>query len=115
MNIIQSIQGHTSGMAVPHFVIDAPDGGGKIPLLPDGYLVQIDNQKATLKNYEDKIFSYPQPQDNAVAGRQQNNHGVNGHAVATPLVEDVIIDQEPAMAHPSKEQTNGYRPVSSRT
>lgn len=113
MNIIQSIQGHTSGMAVPHFVIDAPDGGGKIPLLPDGYLVQIDSQQATLKNYENKTFSYPQPQDTPVPARSRNGHGTNGHCITTPSPEDlVIIDQQPAMAHSSKEQTNGHRPVS---
>ena len=98
MNIIQLIQGHTSGMAVPHFVIDAPDGGGKIPLLPDGYLVQIDKQKVTLKNYEDKTFSYPQPQD-ATADP------TNGHSVITPTSD----------ASATTEQTNGYRPVSSST
>ena len=116
MNIIQSIQGHTSGMAVPHFVIDAPDGGGKIPLLPEGYLVQIDSQKATLKNYEHKTFSYPQPQDTAVTASQQNGHGVNGHAVTMLPPEDAVVpDQEPAMAHPSAEQTNGHKPISSST
>ena len=100
MNIIQLIQGHTSGMAVPHFVIDAPDGGGKIPLLPDGYLVQIDKQKVTLKNYEDKTFSYPQPQDATATADP-----TNGHSVITPTSD----------ASATTEQTNGYRPVSSST
>ena len=100
MNIIQLIQGHTSGMAVPHFVIDAPDGGGKIPLLPDGYLVQIDKQKATLKNYEDKTFSYPQPQDATATA-----YPTNGHSVITPTSDASV----------TTEQTNGYRPVSSST
>jgi lysine 2,3-aminomutase len=48
-------------MAVPHFVIDAPGGGGKIPLLPDNYLVHMDEDGAILRNYEDKTFHYPQP------------------------------------------------------
>jgi lysine 2,3-aminomutase len=48
-------------MAVPHFVIDAPGGGGKIPLLPDNYLVHLDEDGALLRNYENKTFHYPQP------------------------------------------------------
>jgi lysine 2,3-aminomutase len=61
MNIIRALQGHTSGMAVPHFVIDAPGGGGKIPILPPDYLVHLDEDGAVLKNYENKTFHYPQP------------------------------------------------------
>jgi lysine 2,3-aminomutase len=65
LKIIQALQGHTSGMAVPHFVIDAPGGGGKIPLLPADYLVHLDEDGAVLKNYEHKTFHYPQPQNGA--------------------------------------------------
>ncbi|PJA79099.1 MAG: lysine 2,3-aminomutase [Nitrospirae bacterium CG_4_9_14_3_um_filter_51_5] len=61
LKIIQALQGHTSGMAVPHFVIDAPGGGGKIPLLPNDYLLNLDEKGAVLKNYENKIYHYPQP------------------------------------------------------
>src|SRR5574341_437558 len=61
MAIISALQGHTSGMAVPHFVIDAPGGGGKIPFLPADYLVHLDEEIAVLKNYEHKTFHYPQP------------------------------------------------------
>ena len=92
-------------MAVPHFVIDAPDGGGKIPLLPDGYLVQIDDQQVTLKNYEDKTFSYPQPQDSLVAVYSKNGNEANKQ----------LTDKKLAVAHPYTRETNGHRPVSSRT
>jgi len=61
LQIIKALQGHTSGMAVPHFVIDAPGGGGKIPLLPADYLVHLDEEGAVVRNYEDKVFHYPQP------------------------------------------------------
>lgn len=61
LRIIQALQGHTSGMAVPHFVIDAPGGGGKIPLLPSDYLLNLDEKGAVLKNYENKTYHYPQP------------------------------------------------------
>jgi len=61
IEIIRALQGHTSGMAVPHFVIDAPGGGGKIPLLPGDYLVHMDEEGVVLNNYEHKTFRYPQP------------------------------------------------------
>ncbi|MGH7252609.1 MAG: KamA family radical SAM protein, partial [Nitrospiraceae bacterium] len=61
MAIISALQGHTSGMAVPHYVIDAPGGGGKIPILPGDYLVHLDEDIVVLKNYENKTFHYPQP------------------------------------------------------
>jgi lysine 2,3-aminomutase len=58
LEIIEGLRGHTSGYAVPHYVIDAPGGGGKIPLLPD-YFQGRDNGKVILRNYEGKTFSYP--------------------------------------------------------
>jgi lysine 2,3-aminomutase len=61
LEIIKALQGHTSGMGVPHYVIDAPGGGGKIPLLPPDYLVQLTQDEATLTNYEGKTYTYPQP------------------------------------------------------
>ena len=66
LKIIQALQGHTSGMAVPHFVIDAPGGGGKIPLLPGDYLLNLDDNGAVLKNYENRTYHYPQPVDSCV-------------------------------------------------
>lgn len=59
LEIYKALRGHTSGLCVPTFVIDAPGGGGKIPLLPE-YLQSIDNDKVVLKNYEDKTFEYHQ-------------------------------------------------------
>jgi len=58
INIIEHLRGHTSGMAVPHFVIDAPGGGGKIPMLPQ-YIKSRDNDKIVLRNYTHKEFIYP--------------------------------------------------------
>ncbi|MCL4486433.1 MAG: KamA family radical SAM protein [Nitrospiraceae bacterium] len=59
LSIMRELQGHISGMAIPHFVIDAPGGGGKIPVLPDDYLVGKEGENIILKNYENKLFSYP--------------------------------------------------------
>ena len=58
LDIIQALRGHTTGYAVPHYVIDAPCGGGKIPLLPE-YYQGHDGENVILKNYEGKIFKYP--------------------------------------------------------
>lgn len=58
IEIIKGLRGHTSGYAVPHYVIDAPGGGGKIPLLPEYYLGK-DGKNIVLQNYEGKRFYYP--------------------------------------------------------
>ncbi|MBN1356512.1 KamA family radical SAM protein [bacterium] len=58
LEIIQGLRGHTSGYAVPTYVIDAPNGGGKIPLLPE-YVMGYDGNDLLLKNYEGKIYRYP--------------------------------------------------------
>jgi len=60
LEIIKALRGWTSGLAVPHFVIDAPGGGGKIPLLPE-YVIEANDQEVVLRNYEGKIFRYRQP------------------------------------------------------
>ena len=59
LQIIQALRGHTTGFAVPQFVIDAPGGGGKIPLMPE-YLQRLDDKEVVLKNFEGKEYHYPQ-------------------------------------------------------
>lgn len=58
--IIEGLRGHTTGYAVPQFVIDGPGGGGKIPLNPE-YIIDTTPGKVTLRNYEGQIFDYPDP------------------------------------------------------
>lgn len=58
LEIIKGLRGHTSGYAVPTYVVDAPGGGGKIPLLPD-YNLGREEGYTLLKNYEGKTFRYP--------------------------------------------------------
>lgn len=60
LEIIEGLRGHTTGYAVPAYVIDAPGGGGKIPLLPD-YLVGREGDDLILRNYEGLTFRYPDP------------------------------------------------------
>jgi len=57
LKIAEALRGHTSGLAVPHFVIDAPGGGGKIPLLPN-YVLHMDEDKIILRNYKNEVYSY---------------------------------------------------------
>ncbi len=59
IEIIKGLRGFTSGYAVPYFVIDAPGGGGKIPILPDS-IKCIDKEGITLINYEGKEYIYPE-------------------------------------------------------
>lgn len=61
IEIIEGLRGHTTGYAIPQYVIDGPGGGGKIPLNPN-YITQRDEQRVTLRNYEGKEFTYPEPQ-----------------------------------------------------
>lgn len=57
LNVIKAIRGWTSGMAVPHLIIDIEGGGGKIPILPE-YLVKKEGKKYTFRNYRDEEFIY---------------------------------------------------------
>jgi lysine 2,3-aminomutase len=58
--IIEGLRGHTTGYAVPQFVIDGPGGGGKIPINPN-YLIDHSPGRVTLRNYEGETFEYPDP------------------------------------------------------
>ncbi|KMQ53009.1 Lysine 2,3-aminomutase [Chitinispirillum alkaliphilum] len=60
IEIIESLIGHTSGFAVPTYVIDAPGGGGKIPVMPY-YLISLSTNKVVLRNYEGVITTYQEP------------------------------------------------------
>jgi lysine 2,3-aminomutase len=60
IEIMESLRGHTSGFAVPTFVVDAPGGGGKIPLNPN-YLVSLSTNKVILRNFEGVITTYKEP------------------------------------------------------
>jgi len=62
IEIIEMLRGHTSGLAVPTFVVDAPGGGGKIPVGPQ-YLISNSSEKTILRNYEGVICTYTEPED----------------------------------------------------
>jgi lysine 2,3-aminomutase len=60
IEIIEGLRGHTSGLGVPVFAIDAPGGGGKVPLMPN-YLVSISEHNVVLRNYEGYVAAYEEP------------------------------------------------------
>ena len=60
LEIIEGLRGHTTGYAIPQYVIDAPGGGGKVPVNPN-YLIYHDQEKVVIRNYEGKVFEYPEP------------------------------------------------------
>ena len=68
LEIIEGLRGHTTGYAVPHYVIDAPGGGGKIPVVPD-YLVGRDGDDVVLRNFEGKTYRYRDPGGKTGANR----------------------------------------------
>ena len=57
IEIIEALRGHTSGYAVPQYVIDTPGGGGKVPVNPE-YVERITDEEVVMRNYEGKIFRY---------------------------------------------------------
>lgn len=62
LEIMEGLRGHTSGYAVPTFVVDAPGGGGKIPVSPN-YMISQSPDKVVLRNFEGVITSYPEPKE----------------------------------------------------
>jgi lysine 2,3-aminomutase len=66
LEIMKSLRGWTSGLAIPHFVIDAPGGGGKIPLLPQ-YIEEISDDEVVMRNYAGDRYRYPLPKELVLA------------------------------------------------
>jgi lysine 2,3-aminomutase len=62
IEIMEALRGHTSGFAIPTYVIDAPEGGGKVPILPS-YLLSMSESRVVMRNYEGFMCTYAQPTD----------------------------------------------------
>lgn len=62
LEIMKDLRGHTTGYAVPQYVIDAPGGGGKVPVNPD-YVLSRDRERILIRNFEGRIFEYPEAPD----------------------------------------------------
>jgi lysine 2,3-aminomutase len=84
VKIIEGMRGHTSGLAVPTFVVDLVDGGGKVPLQPN-YVLSITRDELLLKNYEGKIFRYRNPGSQR---RKENVTAIPVSGVVASLLAD---------------------------
>ena len=62
LEVMEGLRGHTTGYAVPQFVIDAPGGGGKVPVNPE-YVLSRNDERVIIRNFEGKIFEYPEAAD----------------------------------------------------
>lgn len=100
IEIIEGLRGHTSGFAVPTYVVDAPAGGGKVPVMPD-YLISQSDHKIVLRNYEGFISTYEEPQDyhshdSRICPYCQQKHGEPGQSGISGLLdgENIFIKPE---------------------
>jgi lysine 2,3-aminomutase len=91
IEIIDKLRGHISGLAIPHFVIDAPGGGGKIPLLPK-YVLHQDEDKIVLRNYKHEVYVY----------RDVKDDNKNSVKIEVTKGEDISL-KEPKMFKQKKE------------
>ena len=102
LEIVKALRGWTSGLAVPHFVIDAPGGGGKVPLLPE-YVEEITEDEVIFRNYEGKRFVYKQP-------RQPITVSGCGDPLAPAAQNDVVpiqIGKKQPAARPRRRRKTG--------
>jgi lysine 2,3-aminomutase len=89
LEIMDKLRGHISGLAIPHYVIDAPDGGGKIPILPQ-YILHQDDEKIVLRNYKYNTFVYPdvKPED------YRNGIPFIGTKSVEEITLPILVDEE---------------------
>ena len=100
IEIIEGLRGHTSGYAVPQFIVDAPGGGGKIPVMPN-YQISASDHKVILRNYEGYVTTYEEPteyktHDPATCSYCQNKRPEPGQLGVTGLLdgEEMFIKPE---------------------
>lgn len=86
VRIVEGLRGYTSGLAIPTFVVDVPGGGGKVPIQPN-YVVSWSEHELLLRNYENLVFRYrnPQPRDGAAEPPRLPRHD-ESQVPAAPLV-----------------------------
>ncbi len=99
IEIMESLIGHTSGLCVPTYVIDAPGGGGKIPVLPN-YILSWSSNKVVLRNYEGVITTYQEPERYQVTRSDEPwDEAVDKVHEMTPIgVEKLLSDEDEAIS-----------------
>lgn len=103
IEIMEALQGHTSGYAVPTYVLDALEGGGKVPLSPH-YLLSMSDSKVVVRNYEGYISSYAQPSTYQAHHAEscfycQARYKENGREGITALLEEQMTVLAPEGWH----------------
>src|ERR1041384_2001033 len=99
LEIIKALRGWTSGLAVPHFVIDAPGGGGKVPLLPE-YVEEINEDEVVFRNYAGERYVYKQPRQTI---------SVNAPADAAAVESGIVPIRGAKKARPAGKKTASPR------
>jgi len=86
IRIIDGMRGHTSGLAIPTFVVDLPHGGGKVPLQP-AYVISQKKKELILRNYKYNLFHYRNPGGNGVRRNGHRNVKRSNDTTRSPLVQ----------------------------
>ena len=73
LEIMFKLRGNTSGLAIPHFVIDAPGGGGKIPVLPQ-YVLHRDDDRIVMRNYKNEVYVYRESKPDKTNGKAESTN-----------------------------------------
>ena len=99
IEIIEGLRGHTSGYAIPTFVVDAPGGGGKIPLMPNYWISQSDH-KLVLRNFEGFVTAYEEPieyapHDPTTCKYCRSKHSEPGQTGVTGLLDGEAMSIKP--------------------
>jgi lysine 2,3-aminomutase len=101
IKIIEGMRGYTSGLAIPHFVVDLVQGGGKVPLQPN-YVLSMSDEELLLKNYEGQVYRYRNP----------SSYNDEKRVIATPVsgvVPSLLVDT--AQPLKTEEEANANRVI----
>jgi lysine 2,3-aminomutase len=101
IEIIEGLRGHTSGYAVPTFVVDLPEGGGKVPVGPH-YILSQGAHRVVLRNYEGLIVAYEEPQDYVEPARPPQPKGSLGVSA--------LLQGEAKVLKPEDFESHHHRP-----
>ncbi len=107
IEIMEALRGHTSGLAVPTFVVDAPGGGGKTPVMPT-YIISQSPGKVVLRNFEGVITTYTEPADYHNECHCPDCEARRQHEGVAGLLESERMSIEPAHLL-RNERAEGYR------
>lgn len=109
IEIVEGLRGHTSGLGVPVFAIDAPGGGGKVPLLPN-YLISMSEHNVVIRNYEGYVAAYEQstsyvPHDQGTCEYCNHKRAEPGQAGLTGLLDG----EEKSITPDGLDHLSGYK------